>query len=228
MDQNESKIIIANKALYKIGAKRISSLDDNSQNSILINDIYPSCLEELLEEHPWSFAVNTIPMTTLTLSIPLPVMNDGISVAYGLPADFLYIYLLSSPAQYRLETLKPPYVSNNMLAILSDTPGMSAMKYVFLNDDPTTYSSKFVDALATKLALELCFKVSEAATLAAAMETRYQKALLSAISTDSNSSTPDQAIANEWFIARLAGSGAVSGLPNGNIGFFPDPFNPDF
>lgn len=223
MDQNQSKLIIANKALYKIGAKRLSSLDDGSPNSILINDIYPSCLIELLEEHPWSFAVQTVSMTQLALLTALPVMNDGVDVAYACPADFLNIYLLSTPAIYRVETIKPPYVAAPIVAILSDVSNMAAMKYVFVNDDPTSYTAKFINALSTKLALDLCFKISEAASMSAAMETKYQKDLLSAISADSNSSTPDQAIADEWFIARLAGSSNNNLAPWGITASSPTP-----
>lgn len=227
MDSNISKLAIANKSLYKIGAKRLSSFNDGSPNSIIINDIYATCLEELLEEHTWSFAVQAVPLATLALSVALPVMNDGIQYAYGLPADFIDVYMLSQPAFYRIETVKPPYVASATVALLSDQATISGMRYVFNNDDPTTYTAKFIEALSTKLALECCFKISEAAALVGAMEGKYQKALISAISVDSNNSSPDQSIANEWFIARLAGSGAVSGLPNGNIGFFPDPYNPE-
>lgn len=228
-DNNDSKLLIVNKALTKIGAKRLSSLNDGSPNSIIINDIYDSCRDETQEEHVWSFCIQTVGLTTLTLAVPLPNMNDGISTAYGLPSDFLSVYLLSQPAQYRIEILKAPYItSGTQLALLSDQNTLSGMKYVFNNDDPTTYTAKYSDALACKIALECCFKISEAAQMAVAMETKYQKALISAISSDSQGSNPDQAIADEWFTARLAGSGLVSGLPNGNIGFFPDPWNPNF
>lgn len=226
MNQLYSKFDLANKALLKIGAKRLSSLGDGSVNSVIINDIYDQCLCEVLEEHPWSFAVNTVAL--VTLSAVLVNFTDGISVAYGLPEDFLYPYLFSIPnAQYRIETLKPPVVTQNTIALLSDQAGL-VMKYVFKNDDPTTYTAKFYDTLSCKIALECCFKISEAAGMAAAMQSKYDKALLSAMAADSKFSQPDQPRADEWFIARLAGSGVVSGLPNGNIGFFADPFNPDF
>ncbi len=60
------------------------------------------------------------------------------------------------------------------------------------------------------------------------MEALYQRDLISAIGSDSNSGTPDDAIANTWFVARLAGSGAVSGLPDGNVGWNADPYNAGF
>lgn len=275
-----TKLGLVNKALTKIGAKIITDLDSTEEpNSVIMSGLYDQCRIEVLEEYPFSFAVQTVvpiplnPPTWATstnysvgqfviesnliylcaisnlsgvfaddltagdwvlqagyvpLLLTLPVMNDGISLAYALPDDFLSLYMLNiQSAQYRIEELKAPYVTTSEVVLTSDTPGL-VMRYVFDNDDPTTYSGKFYDALACKLALESCFKISEAAQYAAKMEADYAKALSSAMTADSKNNAPDQAIANEWFIARLAGSGSVVGLPNGNVGFFPNPFNPDF
>lgn len=221
-----SDVIIANKALFKIGAKRITALDDGSSNAQVINEIYVASRQEILEEHPFSFAVNTVALAELDAT--LTDFTDGITIAYGLPSDFLYPYLINFPtAQIRIEMLRPPIVTTNTLAMLSDTPGL-VMKYVFDNDDPTTYTAKFAEAFSCKLAYQACFKIAEAAQFAMAMKAAYDSALLSAMASDSKSSSPDQPIQNEWFVARLAGSGVVSGLPNGNIGFFPNPYNPDY
>lgn len=228
MDNLQDKLVVANKALYKIGAKRLASLNDGSPNSIIINDIYETCLTELLEEHPWSFAIQTVTLSTLTLATALPNMNDGMSYAYGLPANFLKVYMLSVDCRYRIEMIKTPYVTTPTLALISDQSTLAGMRYIFLNDDPTTYNSKFLDALSCKLAKACCFKISEASSMAQQMEADYDRALMSAMSNDSNNMSPDQAQADEWFIARLAGSGVATGLPNGNIGFFPAPYSPDF
>lgn len=228
MDSTRSQLTIVNKALFRIGAGRIASLNDGSSNAVIVSEIYQECLTEVIEEAPWSFCIKDVALSEIALDTDLANMSDGIDIAYALPADYLDLYMINFPtAQIRQEYLDTPYVSSPVLALLSDTPGL-VMRYKFINTNPTTYTSKFADAVALNLARNLCFKISEASDMATKMEGMYQKALLSAISADSKTSTPDAAIANEWFIARLAGSGVVSGLPNGNIGFFPDPFNPDF
>lgn len=274
-----TKLGLVNKALIKIGAKTITALASTDEpNAVIMNEIYDQCRDEVLEEYPWSFATNTVPLVQLNpsawvtatsytvgvyvkqsnliyicaiahtsgtfatdltagdwvlqsgyvpLLLALPVMNDGISVAYAIPSDFMTLYLVSiRSAQIRIETLKSPIVTTTVVALLSDTVGL-IVKYIFNNDDPTTYSAKFYEALACKLAWEACFKISEAAQYAAKVESDYTKALLSAMTADSKNQSPDQPIANEWFYARLAGSGgSVVGLPNGNIGWSPDPYNP--
>lgn len=280
MSATTEKLALVNKALIKIGAKTITDLSSTTEpNAVIMNALYPQCLNELQEEYPWTFCTSTfvpIPLnppawvtatqynvgmfvaqsnliyvcaiantsgtfaTDLTagdwvlqagyvpLLTALPIMNDGITLAYAIPTDFRMLYMLNIPsAQYRIEELRPPIVTTQTIALLSDTPGL-VMRYGFTNDDPTTYSAKFYEALACKLAYEACFKISEAAQYAAKLEGDANRALLSAISVDSKNNAPDQPIANEWFVARLAGSGVVTGLPNGNIGFFPDPYNPNF
>lgn len=280
MDATASKLKLVNKALIKIGAKTITNLTSTTDpNSLIMNALYDQCREEVLEEYPWSFAIQQVPLVPLNpsawitsnlylvgqyvlqsnliyvcaiqhtsvvfatdlaagkwvlqsgvapLLTPIPAMNDGIQYVYQLPSDWLSLYLLNVPcAQIREQILKAPYLAVSTFCLLSDTIGL-IVRYVFNNDDPTTYSAKFYDTLACKLAYEACFKISEAAQYSAKMESDYAKALISAMAADSKNNSPDQAIANEWFIARLAGSGVVSGLPNGNIGFFPNPYEPGF
>ena len=44
------------------------------------------------------------------LLVALPLMNDGCNNPYNLPSDFINPYLFSSPAFYRKEMIKPPYL----------------------------------------------------------------------------------------------------------------------
>lgn len=220
-DPSEAQTIIANQALYRIGAKRLASLDDGSPNSILINDIYPQVLGETLSEHPWTFAVQIVALASLTLSVAIPTV-DVTWYAYALPADYLKVYKLLPNSRFLIRTLKTPYVASPTLALLTDNSSLTGVHYVFNNTDPTSYTDKFCDALSLNLARKLCFKISEAAQYAAAIKAEYKESLTSAISDDSNNETPDQPIADEWFVARLSGSAPLVGLgpDNNNVGFY--------
>ncbi len=211
MDSLQSKIGLANLALYKIGGQRITSFTDGSNSARVINDIYDQCREMVLEEHPWSFATKTASLQTLS-STPTD-FGDGLSIAYALPADWLFTYLINFPyANTRQEVL------NSQLVLLSDTTGL-IIKYIFNNDDPTQYSSKFYEALACKLATEACFKLVQAGNKVSSEKVDYGTALLSAMAADSKNSGPDQPQQDEWFRARLAGSNISMVNPNGNITF---------
>lgn len=212
MDASASKIALANLALYKIGAKRISSFTDGSAEARVINDIYDQCREMVLEEHPWSFATTSVALQTLSLT-PTD-MGDGLSIAYAFPPDWLFTYMVNFPyANMRKEELSGQSV------LLCDTAGLK-IKYIFNNDDPTKYSAKFYEALACKLATEACYKLSQSGQKVTAEKVDYQSALLSAMAADSKNSGPDQPEQSEWFLARLSGSNTVPINPlNGNIVF---------
>ena len=141
---------------------------------------------------------------------------------YGFKIDFINPYLFSAPAFYRKETLKPPYIATAQIVLLTNNNNIATMKYVFNQVDLTQWSSKALEALATKLAYQLCFKISEAAQYAVGLEKEYLSKLISAITSDSNTTSPDQAIADAWFNARLSGSTGAIGLgPDGNnVGWF--------
>ncbi len=212
MDTTASKIGLANLALYKIGAKRISSFTDGSNEARVINDIYDNCREMVLEEHPWSFAIQTVALQTISIT---PVdFGDGLSIAYALPEDWLFTYLVNFPfANMRKEEI------DGQSVLLCDTAGL-IIKYIFNNDDPTKYSAKFYEALACKLAAEACFKLVQAGQKVTAEKVDYGMALLSAMAADSKNSGPDQPSQDEWFQARLAGSNVIPVNPNGNVGFW--------
>ena len=51
-----SKVSIANNALTELGADRIMSFTEDSDNARHINAIFDQCLDMMLQEHPWNFA----------------------------------------------------------------------------------------------------------------------------------------------------------------------------
>ena len=212
MTDNAVNVAFANYALTKIGAKNITSLASTTDPvAIIVNSIIDQCLKSVLEEHPWSFAIYTAPLVDLGLT--LTDFGDGVSIAYQLPTDFVKPYMVN----FKQALIRQEAIPGQGTCLLSDTEGL-ILKYVFLNQVPTTWSAKFYEAAACKLAKELCFKISEAAQYAAKQQSDYQLALMTAMSEDSKVSTPDQAFADEWFLERLAGANTWVVSPNGNIG----------
>lgn len=86
-----NKLVIANMALAKLGAASITSfIQSDSNEALAINDVYDDILEELLSEHPWSFAqkrttlINTVPddvSRTINGRIFTPVTITGATAA---------------------------------------------------------------------------------------------------------------------------------------------------
>lgn len=213
MDFDQSKIGLANYAASKIGA-RFFNFMDGSDSDRVITPIYDQCRKYVLEQLPWSFAIRTSALAKL--SATLPNFGDNANIAYSLPPEFLKIYQVNFPsALLRFENLQ-----DIGYCLLSDTSGL-IIKYVFDNDDPTTYSSQFYEALACKIAKESCFKLVEAAQFVSQMKGDYEHAFLSAAAADGQMSSPDQINQSEWEYARLSGSQGFLSYPNTQIGFFP-------
>ena len=215
MNAQQNKTALANYALSKIGGK-IFNFGDGSTSDVVMSAIYDQCRRFLIEECPWSFCIQTLQLTTL--AVPLLTFGDNVTVCYDLPANFLKIYKINFP--YALLVFEN--IPNNGLCLLSDTQGLM-MKYVFDNDDPTTYSAKFYEALACKLAKEACFKLVEATKYQSKMDADYEKAFTTAAASDGQMSTADQVEESEWEFSRLAGSSGFVYFPGQalNIGYYP-------
>lgn len=123
--------------------------------------------------------------------------DDWVKYVYTLPTDFLKLNFTSdASALIRLEGG----------SMLSDTAFLKIL-YTYSCDDPTLYFPKFVEALACKLAHELCFKITESRNKAADLLTEYQEVVLpAACASDSQQGSAVEPMADEWLNARLAGS----------------------
>jgi len=61
-----NKLVIANMALQKMGARPITSFtQEGSQEAVAINAVYDEILKEVLSEHPWTFAQKRLALTAV-------------------------------------------------------------------------------------------------------------------------------------------------------------------
>lgn len=81
-----TELDIANAALVEIGAAPIGSLQDSSINARTVARLLPVCMETVLTEYPWTFALS---MATLSLSSFAP--PGGYRYAYDFPVGGKYI-----------------------------------------------------------------------------------------------------------------------------------------
>jgi hypothetical protein len=152
-------------------------------------------------------SVYWIAQTNVTVSIPN--FSDGVSLAYLLPTDWVEAYKWNFDSAIRR-------IESGI--IYSDTAGL-AVKYIWHNDTPSTYSASFIEAFETKMAAEACYDLTNNKDIGLKLLAEFDEKLNQAISKDSQGSTPDQAIANEWLIARLGGSNGPPNLP-GQVSFY--------
>jgi len=194
-----SQVSIINLGLTKIGAKRISALDEDSAEARAANAIYDFCLDSVLEEHPWTFAQKRAALAQLDTT--LAMTEDNLDYVYAKPTDYIKLnFVSSSTATVKVEDA----------GIISNVSGLKII-YTYRNTDPTKYSAKFIEALACKLASELCFPLGESVSKSEALIKKYEDIdLPKAISSDSQQGTPQPPIQDEWFEAREAGGGFLT------------------
>ena len=211
---SQTKLSVSNLALGEIGAQRLISFptgSDTSASAKLIYLFYDVVRDEVLCEHPWSFATKDAVLTVLA-DTPV-ITTDGMRYVYTLPTDYLKIVALSDfYATFRIQA-GAGYTGNPALVLLSDTPSLK-IKYVFQNDTPSSYFPKFVTAFATKLASKVGFNLTESRNKAADLLERYAKMdLPSAQSEDSVQATMEQPAMTEWEAARFYSAGGVVAPP---------------
>jgi hypothetical protein len=195
-----SEVSICNMALADLGAMRIASLGENSENAELCNLKYDRTREDVLTDHIWNFAQKRAVLATLSAD---PVWtDDDMTIVYQKPTDCLKInYVNIRSAIFKIEEDK----------ILSNTTGLK-IKYTQNITDPNKFFSKFISALVTRLAAELAYPITTKRTLAESLfRLYYDTQLPLAKSMDSQQGTPQGAIQDEWLLSRIHGSTSLSG-----------------
>lgn len=204
MDSLQSQITIANAALGKCGVGVITSLnppDANSKGAIRVSQVYSQLLHFCLAQNSWSFAKKTVALATLDVTVE--DFGDGVSVAYAFPSDWI------KPVKWNLPNA---IIRQEAGMIISDSTGLK-VKYIFKNDDPTTYTPEFIEAFSTKIAAEVCYDLTNNAAKAKELLNEFDNKLMQAMASDSQGETPDQAIADEWLTSRLSGAQTSVPLP---------------
>lgn len=137
-----SKLEIINRALGILGANQIRTLEDNTLEAEAGRKMYQPALDSVLAETDWTFAIKR---TLLTLSDKKPAWGEG--NYFELPADLIKIVdVMNRCVKWQRE--------GNFIFTRASEFGLV---YVARCIDPTYYPSYFEDALASKLAVDMCY-----------------------------------------------------------------------
>jgi len=94
-----SSVGISNIALSKIGAQRITSFSENTENARLLNAIYGTIRDEVLRAHPWNFAIKrTAPALAYTLPSAWGTGTTYVAGDYALYSNYPYKCLVGHVA----------------------------------------------------------------------------------------------------------------------------------
>lgn len=184
-----SVVEIVNRALTKLGEKRIISLDDECKAAAEASSMFGMLRDAELTAHSWNFA--------LTRSV-LPALSEQLiynyTYAYQWPSDCLRVIEVgeSQTSDYSLE--------GNL--ILCNTRPPLFLKYIKRETNTAIYPSLFAEVLAAKLAVELAESLTSSAGKKESAQRDYQQALIRAKRINAIQK-PSQILPDDsWLLAR--------------------------
>jgi len=159
-----------------LGADRITSLSDATENARRLTAIYDDCLEDVLRAHPWNFAITR---TSLAVLASTPAFEYDYE--FQLPSGCLRVIEVSDGSSpitaYKIEGRK--------LLLNYDTV---YIKYISNVTDPNQYTSQFIFVLSSRLAAELAYAITNNKATAELMVQLYLDRLQKCKETDAQES----------------------------------------
>ena len=190
-----SVVDICNSALNLLGASTISALTDDSKNARLCNQRYDSVRNRVFRSHAWNCLHKRV---QLAQNSTAPVIEY--SHAYALPSDCLRVLKvhngttdsIQSAIDYKLEGRN----------IVTDE-GTVYLIYVALDTDPNNYDTYLQESISHQLAADLCYAITNNATLANNYMARADERLREARFIDATENSLGTIESNEFTDARL-------------------------
>lgn len=169
-----SELQVVNRALIRLGVPPVGSLDSDTAQGLSAQQFLDSTREELLADHPWSFALREVTPSELSLSTSDTLRKDY-DHAYQLPNGLLRTVGLKSYAYYQL--------SEDVLYTNDSDPTL-----VYIADTEVTYwTPHFRRAVEISLAAAFALPVTDSSNRANLFYREAESALRRARSLDSQS-----------------------------------------
>lgn len=183
-----SSVEICNSALIKVGAERISALNESNVRARLCNEQYDKKRRNLLRQHPWNFA-----MDRATLAADVTDPEWGYTYRYPLASTILRVLQIEADEPYEIEGRY----------ILTDAATVK-IKYTKDITDTTLFDKNFEEALASDIAADIAFALTKNATLTKQLKDEARLRLREARSFDAQEGNPESTIeVDEWITSRF-------------------------
>lgn len=197
-----SSVTIANRALQRLGATRISSLTQNHPNARSINAAYDTTRRRLLRLYAWSFAKMRASIAADATQTVYDALNR-----YQVPNDF--VRLIRNPGNSASEQQRRDWEIEGGFIVTQDGSPLQ-FRYIADVTDEAQFDPMFVEAFACQLAYEACEEITGSTgkrqALLVDLKTIIQQARFSnAIERDS-----DVPVEDDWVLAMQSYSAGPS------------------
>lgn len=184
-----SRVSIANKAIAFIGDNKITDLSDETMTAKSINNVYVDSLKSILSECCWNFAKKRVVLNMLTEK---PAFGGG--NYFQLPSDVVRIFKT---------TAKKWEIEGNYILTPESSIGIV---YTYLCEDDNRYPPRFKDALACRLAADICFDLTNNSSKQAELLNLYEGHYLPiAKSMNARDKSGEKVEDSEWVDAVYSG-----------------------
>lgn len=182
-----SAVSICSSALVELGQRPINSFEEGSDAARTAAILWDETRLFVLRQHPWNCAVRR---EILAPTTDTPLFDY--QFAFVLPPDFLRALQVGqhrSEVDYRIESDR----------ILADENPLF-LRYVWNNDNVSTYDEGLVAALTAAMAARMAYAVTGSTSLRQLMEQRAAAVLLRATTIDGQDE-PSQEWGNQHLLA---------------------------
>lgn len=188
-----SEVQISNRALQRLGAGRIASLDAGSKEARECSAAYEPLRDFMLRAHPWSFAISRAALAADSTA-PIGDSSDTPAYQYSWPTDAVRILLpKSANLDWKIEGRK----------ILTDDAAPLYIRYIAKVTDPNTMDAMFREALACWMAHEMCESLTQSNTKKAGLVEDLKVIITEARRVNAIEKPPVESDDGNWITDRL-------------------------
>jgi len=190
-----SVVNMCNSSLNLLGASTISALTDDTKNARLCNQRYEPVRNRVFRSHSWNCLHKRV---QLAQNSTAPVVEYD--HAYALPSDCLRVLKIHNGSTDSIKTALDYKLEGRNIVTDIDT---IFLIYIALDTDPNNYDTYLREAISHQLAADLCYAITNNATLANNYMSRADERLREARFIDATENSLDTVEANEFTNARL-------------------------
>lgn len=197
-----SQTDICNRALTKVGATRITNINENSKSARVMSVLWDTVRKAELRRRFWKFAI---------IRTALPALNEkpawGYNTAFQLPADFLRLvqvndtFAVPAMTDYRDQDDSAYQIEGNQILTIFNAP--LKIRYVQDVTDPGKFDALFVEAIASKLAYEACEEITQSLSKRQQAVEDYKQAMRDATLAGAIERAPQGFPDDSWMLIRL-------------------------
>ena len=190
-----SVVNMVNSALNLLGASTITALTDDTKNARLSNQRYEPVRNRVFRSHAWNCLHKRV---QLAQNSTAPVVEYD--HAYALPSDCLRVLKIHNGSTDSIKTDLDYKLEGRNIVTDIDTVFLI---YIALDTDPNNYDTYLRESISHQLAADLCYAITNNATLANQYMARADERLREARFIDATENSLGTVEANEFTDARL-------------------------